>query len=66
MKSILSFVITAFLSISAYSQVIGSHQIEIDSLKPVTILNLEFPFTENPQDIISHTGYSFLYSNKDK
>lgn len=66
MKRILSYLITTFLSITPYCQVITSLQAEIDSLKTVTIINLEFPFTENPDEIISHTGYSFLFSNKDK
>jgi hypothetical protein len=42
--------------------------INIDSIIRTVhpIDNLEFPYAENPHDIISHTGYSFLFNDAHK
>lgn len=71
--------VLSLISISAFSQSdiksngkkLLSYNVVQDSLtecniKPAPIANLEYPFTENPDEIISHTGYSFLFCNKDK
>jgi len=36
------------------------------SIKPLSIANLEFPLTTNNEKIITHSGYSFSFSQKDK
>lgn len=36
------------------------------NIKPIFIKNLEFPFVVDTNDIISHTGYSFLFNDKHK
>ena len=79
MKRSIFYVILCLISISAFSQSdlksndkkLLNYNVVQDSLseysiKPVTVANLEYPFTENPKEIICHTGYSFLFSNKDK
>lgn len=79
MKRSIFYAILSLISISAFSQSdiksngkkLLNYSVVQDSLtecniKPATIANLEYPFTENSNEIISHTGYSFLFSNKDK
>ena len=79
MKSSIFYAILSLISILAFSQsdfksndkkllvnnVIQDSLLEY-SIKPVTVVNLEYPLTVNPEEIISHTGYSFLFSNTDK
>lgn len=79
MKRSIFYAVLSLISISVFSQSdiksngknLLNYNVVKDSLtefniKPVPIANLEYPFTENPDEIISHTGYSFLFSNKDK
>lgn len=79
MKKSIFYVILSLISISAFSQsdlksndkrpIINNDvqdSLSEYSIKPVTVANLEYPLTVNPEEIISHTGYSFLFSNKDK
>lgn len=79
MKKCIFYAVLSLISISAFSQsdiksngknLLNCNAVQ-DSLtefniKPVPIENLEYPYTEYPGEIISHTGYSFLFSNKDK
>jgi endonuclease G len=79
MKRSIFYVVLSLISISAFSQSdlnsndkkllvnnVVQDSLSEYSIKPVTVANLEYPLTINPEEIISHIGYSFLFSNKDK
>jgi endonuclease G len=65
------FIIVPFISIAQIKDKSSTCYFLKDTLnenniKPVAIRNLEFPFAADTYDIISHTGYSFQFSDKNK
>jgi endonuclease G len=57
---------TSSLDYSLHSNNFMQDSLNEFSIKPQLINNLELPLTSNNEEIITHSGYSFSFSHKDK
>ncbi|HPX59469.1 MAG TPA: DNA/RNA non-specific endonuclease [Bacteroidales bacterium] len=66
-KFYLTLFFTYFLTVFSFSQNINFEKdsIALLEMQPVSITQLEIPYC-NQEDVISHTGFSLLYSNQHK